>query len=223
MALSNWDTAALNHKGEPINGIFTSPMGVTVEIYKNWLYVRDKKAWAEGGSFVEPTIMHVTSGDFIYKDVHLVAIRGPQEGVFAVVWSWDKERKNVLGMVGCGVYGFTDEGEWVGVTKDSLRWFQNRLQEKTAHEFIVVSYRHGEDGVEHSERTRHEVESCVLDVPECFREVDLVEKALRFNQGDAYFATRLGTDVDASPPGKAEEPLLMTMTKHTKKKKRKKT
>ena len=57
MALSNWDTFAVDEKGEPTDGRFTSALGVEVEIYKNWLYVRDEQAWRDGGRFVSPTVM----------------------------------------------------------------------------------------------------------------------------------------------------------------------
>jgi hypothetical protein len=100
MALSNWDTMAVNAKGEPTNGVFTSKLGVTVEIYKNWLYLRDEKAWQEGGRFVKSTVGQIESGVLTYKDVSIVAKRGPQGGVYCVVKS---ERYDYVGRNGCKI------------------------------------------------------------------------------------------------------------------------
>lgn len=45
VALSNWDTLAIDHNNNSINGVIKSKMGVTVRIYKNWLYIEDNIAW----------------------------------------------------------------------------------------------------------------------------------------------------------------------------------
>ena len=45
MALSNWDTLALNEKGKVLSGSWESFKKVGIEIYKAFIYVRDKKAW----------------------------------------------------------------------------------------------------------------------------------------------------------------------------------
>lgn len=184
MALSNWDTLAVNEKGEAINGVFTSPMGVTVEFYKNWLYVRDEKGWVEGGAFVKPTVMEVQHGYFTYKDVHIIAARGPQGGIFACVWSGSEWAKpsTVTGMVGCGVYGYEDH-DFVGVTAVSKSWLKAWLTETD------------------------EAGDPNVDAPKVFTQLDF-DKTLRFNQGDAYFAKHLGRDVPATPVGEQEAPAL---------------
>jgi len=179
MALSNWDTMAVDLGGNPCGGSFASPQGVTVEFYKNWLYIRDEKAWVEGRSFVKSTVAHVNSGDLSYGDVHIVAVRGPQGGVYAVVTSGYGEKQ--IGMVGCGVYGF-DGDEWVGVTAESKEFLQKFLLSEDQEGFAEFS-----DKV---------------------RAVKL-GGALRFNQGDAYVADRLGEDTPASEPGQAEKPILL--------------
>jgi hypothetical protein len=123
MALSNWDTLAADEEGKPSNGALISPLGVVVDIYKNWIYVHDERAWAEGGSFVKPTVMQIEVGDVRYKDVSILARRGPQEGVYVVVVS---DRK---AMVGCGVYGY-DGDTWVGVKPESVAWFADELRKE---------------------------------------------------------------------------------------------
>lgn len=201
MALSNWDTLALNEKGESIGGEFRSPLGVVVRFYKNWLYVNDAVAWVEGGSFVQDTVMQVQTGDFVYKDVRILATRGPQNGIYAAVYTTVYERPSpgcdkckvargryhadgcpdkvptyVVGMVGCGVYGYSSD-EWVGVDEESR--------------FHLGCWITDDD----------------TDLPDDLRNVDLT-KALRFNQGDAYLAERLGQATPTTLPGQAAPSIL---------------
>ena len=96
MSSGNWDLWVLNEKGEPTDGSFTSPLGVKVEFYKNWLYVGDERAWREGGRFMEPVVLNVHSGQLVYQDVDIWAVRGPQEGVYAAVWTADG--RGIVGM-----------------------------------------------------------------------------------------------------------------------------
>lgn len=51
MALSSYATMAFTHEGKPNNGAYISPCGVNVEVYKNWIYIYDEKAWQENGGF----------------------------------------------------------------------------------------------------------------------------------------------------------------------------
>lgn len=128
MALSNWDDWSVDDKGKSCSGEFTSNAGVRIAVYKNWLYVYDEKAWEENSGFAKPVIMNIDEGHLQYKDVHIVAIRGPQEGVFAAVWSGYEHLDNFKGMIGCGVYGYNGS-EWVGVKQETLRWFEGKLGE----------------------------------------------------------------------------------------------
>ncbi len=159
MALSNWDTLALDESGRPTNGVFTSPLGIVVEIYKNWLYVRDSKGWESGGGYVEPTIMEIQHGSLSYKDVQISAIRGPKNGVYCVVQSavyptpiagvcptcqakkggWHGVkcpsfvRVKHLVMVGIGCYGYSESGDWLGVEAADKQllyeWIHKSLEE----------------------------------------------------------------------------------------------
>jgi hypothetical protein len=134
---SDWDILAMNEKGEKSSGVFVSPLGIEVTIYKNWLYVEDHKAWEEGIDWISPVVMEVQCGSFSYKDVKFVAFRGPQNGIFCIVWSVSYPDKPegivhapsvVTGMVGCGVYGYDHEKQsWVGVTKETTDWFNQVL------------------------------------------------------------------------------------------------
>jgi hypothetical protein len=153
-ALSNWDTLALDQDSAPTTGVFTSPLGVEVRIYKNWLYVSDKKAWQKGGEFVEDTVMEIWEGVLTYKDVHIRARTGPKAGVYCVVYTQqyppplkkacpkckakrggyhdfkcpDRQPNKWTIMVGCGVDGYTSRGKWVGVGKAEVAFLQKWIQ-----------------------------------------------------------------------------------------------
>lgn len=253
MALSNWDTLAVDENGNSTNGVFISPLGVSVEFYKNWLYIRDAKGWQDGGRFVEPTVMQVEHGTLSYKDIGIIAIRGPQNGVYAVVqttiyapsltedctkckskakdFSHERECPNFvdtkhLVMIGCGVYGYSGE-EWVGVTDDSKKflgdWIGKASQDEIPMPRSLFNKLATEDAIRaHFASTGQKVtrvtdenifvayESFSFD--EHVRKIDL-SKALRFNQGDMFFANKLGVDVPATPPGEADESILIKSLK----------
>lgn len=186
MALSNWATLALDEKGQATNGVFTSPLGVGIEIYKSWLYVRDEKAWRDKSGYVQPTVMQVQEGVLHYLDVEIVAERGCDgfpESVYCAVWSGYESDKDdlVTGMVGIGTYGFSqfrkdpEDPEYnlfEGVRKYELEWLKERI------DFWI--HEHG--------------------APSKFAKIDF-SKALHFNAGDAFFASHLGRQTPAAPVG----------------------
>lgn len=210
MALSNWDTLAVNLKGEPQAGCFVSPGGVRVEIYKNWLYVHDAKAWRDGGMFVADTTMQISEGQVCYHDVHIRAIRGPQDGVYVVCWHENSKtgqgdgvlNPSLTGMIGCGVSGFEDE-KWVGVLPGSVeflrRWISNK--ERSYSDELIADVT--SDEVKREE-LRNEYSYDFLE------EIATVQlgQGVRFNQGDEYFAGKIGTPLNATKPGEAVNPLL---------------
>lgn len=185
MALSNWDTWALTHEGKPCEGSFTSPAGVEVELYKNWLYVRDPQAWRPG-EFCEPVVMEVTQGNIVYRDVHILAWRGPQGGVYAQVWTgWGTDDKPYQGMVGIGAYGYNGN-EFVGVLPESIAWFVRLAEKQRQRKYVGC-------------------DALVKALKENQR------SGIRFNQGDAYFARALGFDTPATTPGEAEDTVMSQM------------
>lgn len=179
MALSNWDTLAMNHEGKSCGGSFKSPLGVEVEFYKNWLYIRDKVAWQPGGCFMGTTIMEIWEGRLTYKDVHILAVRGSREAIYAVVWS-HPIGGDVTGMAGVSLYGYEDD-TWVGVDANSVANLTACLRR-----WLDDSY--------------PQLPVTLTDLP--------LGKGLRYNQGDAYFADAFGTDVPATSPGEATRPFI---------------
>lgn len=189
MALSNWDTLAIDHNSDPMNGVIRSELGVEVEIYKNWLYIRDKVAWQEGGGYIEPTVMEIQSGNLIYKDVNVYAERGPQNGIYCIVctpvWINEEKGKKPNAMIGIGCSGY-DGDEWVGVRSESVDFLAGMIKLN------------------------------IDDLPWSYEKIlgNLNFKgALRFNQGDEYFANKLNSGVPTSKIGEAEEPIIMKALK----------
>jgi len=179
MALSNWDTLAFDKNGNPTNGIFQSG-NMVVEIYKNWLYVHDAKAWEENCCFVHDTIMEVQHCSIIYKPFHIIAKRGRQSSILCVIWTcnYDKEGDDKYDfMIGCGVYGYRGD-DWVGVETKTFIDLKNFARKVIAEEL-----------------NGHDI-------------VTFPDKPLRFNQGDAFFANVCDTEIPATEINSISKPLL---------------
>ena len=119
MAMGNWDTLAVNDRGEPVDGRFVSPLGVVVAVYKNWLYVEDEVAWRDGSGYTKPIVLRVDEGRLEYLDVVVLATRGPQDGVYTVVWSRGPEDE-LRAMLAVGCLGHDGWGAWTGVRPESI-------------------------------------------------------------------------------------------------------
>lgn len=215
MALSNWDTLSVNLKGEAQAGFFISPGGVKVEIYKNWIYVHDPKAWREEGQFVKDTIMEIQHGRVQYYDVEIVAVRGPQEGVYVVCWHANYENKETeyTGMIGCGVYGYEGEN-WIGVMPDSLeflqKWVSHRERCFTDEMIDQMLADLANPKIDPKDWEQELRESFSFDFPEEIAGVKL-DQATRYNQGNMYFAEKMGLPLDVTKPGMSEEPAITTI------------
>ncbi len=232
MALSNWDTLAIDLDGKPVNGVFVSPKtGIKVELYKNWVYIHDTKGWREGGRFVNDTVAEIQEGDLSIHDIHIRAIRGPQNGIFVACWTveWPKsetgETKPIYkGMIGCGVYGF-EGGDWIGVSKESFKFLQDWISKKEPVfdeddlAQIIEHFKEADDKSRMAEDIRDltpEQYKAKLKSEMTYnfdKQIATVDfsKALRFCQGDGYFEDRLGEDRSGTPVGEADEPILMKL------------
>lgn len=117
MALSNYDTLAFDDAGHPCSGILSidsNEHDIGVQIYKNWLYVRDSRIWNEGARYIKPTVAEIHSGTVMLSNFEIEAIRGPQNSVFALVTAtFPKEQgsKEYMHrkMAGIGCYGYEDQ------------------------------------------------------------------------------------------------------------------
>lgn len=223
MALSNWDTLAIDLDGNPTNGVFKSQRsGATVELYKNWIYVRDPKAWREGdGRYVNDVVLEIQHGSLCYQNIHIAAMRGPQQGVFVVCWTVDYNEKPAKyeGMIGCGVYGFDNE-DWVGVTKESLdflkewitkgepAWDEEEIEKEA--EWFKEAIERGTANCSLEEFKKKKREQMSYDFDDRIRKVDF-SRALRFCQGDGFFENALGEERSGTPVGEADTPVLLKL------------
>lgn len=215
MALSNWDTLAINLNGEPQMGFFVSPGGVKVEIYKNWVYVHDPKAWREDGFFVKDTVMKMEHGDVQYHDVQIKAVQGPQFGVYVACWhaDYDKNPAEYTGMIGCGVSGYEDK-KWVGVMPASVeflqKWISNKERIWIDEDVDRMVAELANPDIDPKEWEKELREECVFDFPEEVAGVKL-DQAIRYNQGNMYFAEKAGMSLEESKPGKSREPVIISL------------
>jgi hypothetical protein len=191
MALSNWDTLAINRDGHATTGDLTTPKGVVVEIYKNWIHITDNKTKFPDGA---PLSFSIDHGKITYRDLNVYAERGPQDGVFLIAWwsDWQEAPEPKIiwdGIVAVGCYGFSGD-EWIGVEEESVK-FLSEMIERAHQEFVINDY--------------------------MFASIDFTN-AIRYNQGDAYFAQKgfveggIGTRV-----GEVEQPVMIQMLKNEKK------
>lgn len=138
MSLGNWTAMTWGTQPRAHGGHFDGLLGVSVELYKNWLYVLDATAWRKG-PFSHPIVMYFEQGVATYLDVHLAATRGPQDGIYFACWTGHSDQADAF-MVGCGVYAYEselgDEAEaWVGVKAESMDFLHEWLARKVP-EFV---------------------------------------------------------------------------------------
>lgn len=249
MALSNWDTLAFGPTGKPCNGIFVSrEIETSVELYKNWAYIRNPKMWTNNGSFVKPTIAQFNEGSLTIGGMELRAKRGPQSSIFLFCKSYDSPFSPDVYGGGIGCAGFDDEARLVlkslgreGEYKPG-DWCSSTtiLGGKKIHEVVNMATN---ETIEHkgydldelwigvTPETLSEFMSWLEEIVDEYgkdAEEWLVEvkasKPLRFNQGDAYFARAVGQKIPITEPGKANGTLLNSMIKkQTKSNKKRKT
>lgn len=236
MALSNWDTLAFGHDGKPNDGSFDDGKGNSVDLYKNWLYVRSEKMWYEGYQYIKPTIAQIGEGDLTLAGFEIHACRGPQNAVFAVVSFGPWDDRKYSGGIGC--YGFVDIVEKVLREKGRLAelndgdWCSGSShytdENGVAHDDHHISNMKTGEQIVHEHDSAEWVGCLPSTLAEYWKWVERIaeyddgmkqwmerckaEKPLRFNQGDAYFADHLGIPLDATEPGEiTEKPILMQM------------
>ena len=223
MALSNWDTFAVDEQSKPTNGCIVSSLGVRVEIYKNWLYVHDDKGWQEGEVYVKDLVAEIREGVLTYKDIHITAHRGPKGGIYVIVETGRDKTRQI--MVGIGCYGFVGD-EFVGVQQTEIEHLrammdehedsplsEGMLKEEVDEHIARIQERRIQIYKESPETARQEAEKGMAEVitsytfNEDVRRIDL-SQGLRFNQGDAYFAKALRFEIPATKAGETQPTIL---------------
>lgn len=126
MGLSNWALAAINENGEGTNGVFVPEETVELEIYKNWLYVRDKDNQGET-HFHGPCVMRINEGAIEYRNTTILAARGPKNGIYLVAYTGNLfgEGENAWSAIlGIGCYGYGEQEQWVGIEKEDVDYLE---------------------------------------------------------------------------------------------------
>lgn len=183
MAISNWDSMALNQDNKPCEAKLISPCGVRIDIYKNWVSVGDEKAWDENCGFIKDNVMHITNAELKYKDLNIL-VQTKGYTVYLIAWHGWEHKGDMKGIIGIGTYGYDDEEEYIGVR-------HNELEE-------LDIFRKKEFG-DYNE------------VPKKLKELDL-SKAKRYNQGDLFFHEHLGTPTNCSEVNaNVKEPIVMEL------------
>ena len=206
MALSNWDTLAIDTDGNPSTGEFVKEE-VVVAIYKNWLYLRDTTAWTPTCGFCEHTVAQVNEGDVEYKSLRILAKRGPQNGVFAIVQAGFG--KDLAVMVGCGVDGYSHPPWPCGHQDTATMLCGPDHEDWVCGECASPIPKSEWVGV--GEESRSFLAAMIVEEFSADEAAPLLQglkSGVRFNQGDAYFARELGAKIPATPLGEAESTIL---------------
>jgi len=190
MALSNWDTFAMDHTGTPCLGTFISTKGVKVEIYKNWIFLKDQ-AWSKiGERYIVPYTMHLYTSRLRYSDVEVASLFVGQT-IYMAVWEGYEDEDNTLpafrGMIGIGTMGHhSDSKDYIGATEKQIAKLKKFLNTQTT--------------------------TYSVNIPKTLANLDL-SKGKRYNQGDMFFHNHLGLPSQCSTVGNAKETLFMQILK----------
>jgi len=190
MALSNWDTCAFDTDGNPCTGSMKGwRNGTWVEIYKNWMYVHDKKMWTNDRPYIKDTICEFTEGEIRLSDFEIYGKRGPQNAIFVYVESHKFNHKTkeymIRRMAGIGCSGYSRH-QYLGVTKTTYKAFIRWL--KSLKEELVFK----DEAVKWLEKV-------------------MKSKPLRYNQGDMFFTGKITPKLPATEIGKANMTILGQM------------
>ena len=230
MALSNWDTLAFDAEGKSCGGSFVNDKN-SVDIYKNWLYVRAPKMWVAGDSYTKPTIAEIHSGEVTLAGFEISAEREPQNGVFVFVKYGPYDKRRMGGGIGC--YGYENTvakvlAEHNRLNENSEDWCSSSSISGEKVSRYVSNFRTGEE-IEHDHESEWVgVQPATLTAYFAWmaklhgEDKDVVgwmlkcaeSPAFRCNQGDAYFAEHIGFDYPATEVGKVEKPVLETLIKN---------
>jgi len=139
MALSNWDTLAFDMEGRPTNGsIRSEKTGVGISIYKNWLYIYDEKVWDKNSEYISPCVGEVWQGEVRYKDITVLAKRGPKVGIYTIVIVDRYDIKDIMFGIGC--YGYIDDGkgdyEFVGVEDNEVSYLFDFIESEKYDKYV---------------------------------------------------------------------------------------
>lgn len=219
MALSDYDTLAIDLNSNPTNGVFTTPLGVIARIYKNWIYVTDEGAWREGDPFIDGVVMQIQHGELRYRDLHVFAKRGPKNGIYAVLMLDYGDNTQGMVCIGCCSYTSTTQcpncgSHLLGIYRSETKKHTLECSDEQCN--FVMDNDTKWAGIEFEEvaHLAAYVKELVNEyaIPKKFASINF-DKALRFNQGDAFFAVHAEQQIPATLPGDSKTPAIIDMLK----------
>lgn len=240
MALSDWDTLAFDQDGNACAGIIKGADGANVEIYKNWLYVRDPQTWTPESQFVEPTVANVNDGTVDIAGFHIEASRhSEQQAIFALIVHSDSNEPRWMAGIGCSGYSDPTEAIARAAKVDLGKWEEIRYGSRHGPNgnFHMLYCFSGDRMQEFQVPWNDDLEAQWIGVLPETRDAffawleDKVRDGgdggpnrawlakcrenggLRFNQGDMFFANAVGVEAAeiATRVGEAADPILMQM------------
>jgi hypothetical protein len=132
MALGNWTFQIWDEFGRRWRGRrfwVTRHPHFCVAIFKNWLDIEDRDSWLRSlkRRFDSPIVRRVERGGALqWRELHILTYRGPQDGLYAAVWTAKQQRGAFL----AGACVFDDRtGENIGLLPSSVEWFERKLNE----------------------------------------------------------------------------------------------
>ena len=179
MALSEWDVLALDEQGRSSNGTSeTSPAGVTFNPFEGVLQAAGAECWHPLSEFPTPQFGAVRDGDLTVLDTRVLArtlTHAASGTVRGLVWAtWFLRGAEVTATVGVTVRGFDALGKYAGVTPADVKLFKEALARWAKEGRLPAALAALGTG-----------------------------NALRFNQGDHFFAKQMGHACSATAPGTA--------------------
>ncbi len=124
MALGNYAQFVMDKFYNKISSA-TEFEDITIEFYKNWIYLYDDKftMLPSDGTYKFPIpIMEIKECNFRYKGIYIKACRGPQDGIYVVAWKKD----NLILGTGCYAYEDYERGStFVGIKNESISFLKD--------------------------------------------------------------------------------------------------
>jgi hypothetical protein len=129
MALGNWEYRVWDAQGRRQAGRTCLASSLTnITVYKNTLDIEDPEAWARKRKprFTQPVVRIIERGGWYdYRDFHILAYRGPQNGLYGAIWTYDPEPR---GAFFAGVEAYDDKTcARIDLLPKSAEWFVRRL------------------------------------------------------------------------------------------------
>lgn len=115
MGLSSYCTLAFDKKGKSSYGVLNGfSKGTSVQIYKNWIYVRDPRMHFDKGPYTDNVVASIEKGHLHLSEFQIYADRSKiQNAVFVLTqtkkWSKDYKKSQSKLMAGIGAYAFESQ------------------------------------------------------------------------------------------------------------------